>query len=202
MNASNTWNKSAKRSQRHSCWPLKKCGGLDPRFIPCLPQGQPSITRSYKSPDHAPEGKACTSTLWTFQSHLGIPHQLKTRITTFDENTSGVPQLSLKPYVETTQHGPNFTRPPPEVIEGEEGHYEIEQILASCPTRNRKSTQYLVKWKGYPNSENSWLPAKELTHAKDLLAQFRSKEGIPTLQVQQEPKEGILSRAKLVTTQT
>jgi hypothetical protein len=108
----------------------------------------------------------------------------------------------LKPYVETTQHGQNFARPPPEIIEGEEGHYEIEQILASRPTRNRKSTQYLVKWKGYPDSENSWLPAKELTHAGDLLAQFHSKEGIRTLQAQREPKEGILSRVKLVTTQT
>jgi transposase InsO family protein len=35
----------------------------------------------------------------------------------------------LKPYVETSTHGPNFTRPPPEIIGGEEGHYEIEKIL-------------------------------------------------------------------------
>jgi len=68
----------------------------------------------------------------------------------------------LKPYKETTTHGPNFTCPPLEIVGGEEGHYEIERILISRPTRNRKSTQYLVKWKGYPDSENSWLPAKEL----------------------------------------
>src|SRR5207302_8081641 len=62
-----------------------------------------------------------------------------------------------------------------------------------------KSTQYLVKWKGYPNSENSWLPAKELMHAKDALREFKSKhtpkEGIRVLQVQGGLKEGILSRA-------
>jgi hypothetical protein len=75
----------------------------------------------------------------------------------------------LKPYTETKEHGPNYARPPPEIVEGEEGHYEIELILASRPTRNRKSTQYLVKWKGYPDSENSWIPAKELTHAQELL---------------------------------
>ena len=75
----------------------------------------------------------------------------------------------LKPYVETTQYGPNFARPPPDIVAGEEGHYKIEKILASHPTRNRKSTQYLVKWKGYPDSENSWLPAKELTHAKTVV---------------------------------
>jgi hypothetical protein len=35
----------------------------------------------------------------------------------------------LKPYVETSAHGPNFARPPPEIIGGEEGHYKIEKIL-------------------------------------------------------------------------
>jgi len=80
----------------------------------------------------------------------------------------------LKPYKETTAHGPNFTRPPPEIVGGEEGHYEIERILTSRPTRNWKSTQYLVKWKGYPDSENSWLPAKELQSACELLKQFHN----------------------------
>jgi len=37
----------------------------------------------------------------------------------------------LKPYVETSAHGPNFAQPPPEIVEGEEGHYEIEKILQS-----------------------------------------------------------------------
>jgi hypothetical protein len=111
----------------------------------------------------------------------------------------------LKPYVETSAHGPNFTRPPLEIIGGEEGHYEIEEILQERPTRNRKSTQYLVKWKGYLDSENSWLPAKELTHAKDALHKFKSrhapKEGIRVLQAQGGLKEGILSRATPVPSQ-
>jgi len=34
----------------------------------------------------------------------------------------------LMPYIETEVHGPNFTRPPPE-IENEEERYEIETIL-------------------------------------------------------------------------
>jgi len=42
----------------------------------------------------------------------------------------------LKPYKETIAHGPNFACPPPEIVRGEEGHYEIERILTSCPTRN------------------------------------------------------------------
>jgi len=106
----------------------------------------------------------------------------------------------LKPYTETAAHGPNFTRPPPEIVGEEEGHYEIEKILQSQPTRNRKSTQYLVHWKGYTEADRTWIPAKELTHAKELVAQFeamqkaaqKSKEGIQALQEQGKPKEGIL----------
>jgi hypothetical protein len=75
----------------------------------------------------------------------------------------------LKPYIRTPAHGPNFARPPSEIIGGEEGHYEIEKILQEWPTRNKKSTQYLIKWKGYLDSENFWLPAKELTHTQELL---------------------------------
>jgi len=106
----------------------------------------------------------------------------------------------LKPYNETTAHGPNFAHPPPEIVGGKEGHYKIERILTSYPTRNRKSTQYLVKWKGYPDSENSWLPAKELQLARELLKQFHDRQvRIVTtnqaLQAQWKPKEGILSQA-------
>ena len=60
--------------------------------------------------------------------------------------------------------------------------------------------EYLVHWKEYPDTENSWLLAKELTHAKELLAAFKckhpSKEGIQVLQAQGGLKEGILSWAK------
>jgi hypothetical protein len=59
--------------------------------------------------------------------------------------------------------------------------------------------QYLIKWKGYPTSENSWLPEKELTHAKELLNKFKQKTHIPVLQAQQNPKEGILSWTESVT---
>jgi hypothetical protein len=65
--------------------------------------------------------------------------------------------------------------------------------------------QYLIKWKGYPALENSWLPEKELTNAKELLNQFKqkhnSRQGISTLvlQAQQRPKEGILSQMQSTT---
>jgi hypothetical protein len=81
----------------------------------------------------------------------------------------------LSPYKETTAHGPNFTRPPPDIVEGEDEHYEIEFILQSRPTPNRKGLQYLIKWKGYPHSENSWLPASQMKHAAETVRQFHNK---------------------------
>ena len=59
----------------------------------------------------------------------------------------------LKPYMETAAHGPNFAHPPPEIVGEEEGHYKIKKILQSRPTRNRKSMQYLVHWKGYTEAD-------------------------------------------------
>jgi len=105
----------------------------------------------------------------------------------------------LKPYHETKEHGPNHEKPAPKIVNDKEGHYEIEAILMAQPTHNRKSTQYLIKWKGYPALENSWLPEKELTNAKELLDQFKQKHTLKqrintlALQAQQRPKEGILS---------
>jgi hypothetical protein len=33
----------------------------------------------------------------------------------------------LTPYIKTEEHGPNYTRPPPNMIEGEE-QYEVEAV--------------------------------------------------------------------------
>ena len=34
----------------------------------------------------------------------------------------------ISPYNETPAHGPNFTRPPPEIVQGEDDHYEVESV--------------------------------------------------------------------------
>ena len=49
----------------------------------------------------------------------------------------------LLPYRETREHGENFPRPPPDLIEGEE-EYEVESIQNS--RFFRRQLQYLVKW--------------------------------------------------------
>jgi hypothetical protein len=40
----------------------------------------------------------------------------------------------LKPYYETKKHGPNYEKPTLEIVNDEEGHYEINSILMAWPT--------------------------------------------------------------------
>ena len=81
----------------------------------------------------------------------------------------------LTPYTETTEHGPNYTRPPPTIVEGETDHYEVETVVDARPTPNRRGIKYLVKWKGYPESENSWVPASGMKSAADLVKTFHQR---------------------------
>ena len=75
----------------------------------------------------------------------------------------------LLPYSETTSHGPNFSQPPPDLIENEE-EYEVEQIKAHRSFGRSKCLQYLIKWKGYPESDNTWEDAIDV-HAPELVKQ-------------------------------
>ena len=68
----------------------------------------------------------------------------------------------LTPYKETAFHGSNYTRPPLDLINDEE-EYEVEQILDSRVRGRNWQVQYLVKWVGYPDSDNQWLDADQLT---------------------------------------
>jgi len=76
----------------------------------------------------------------------------------------------LTPFKETSFHGTMDTRPPPDLIEGEQ-EYEVEVILTHC--NYRRKLQYLVKWKGYDTSENTWEPEDHLTHMKELLSEYK-----------------------------
>ena len=79
----------------------------------------------------------------------------------------------LTPYRETEFHGPNYTRPPPDLV-GEEEQYEVEQVLDECNYGHWKKKQYLVKWKGYPDSDNQWLDAKDMDNTQELIAEFHN----------------------------
>jgi hypothetical protein len=79
----------------------------------------------------------------------------------------------LTPYIETDFHGPNYMRPPPDLINKEE-EYEVEQVLSSRRHGRGRKVQYLVKWKGYPDSDNEWVNWDNM-HAEEALEEFRKQ---------------------------
>ena len=56
----------------------------------------------------------------------------------------------------------------------EEDNFEVEKIL------EQDGQRYLIKWKGYPDSENTWEPKTNLTNCQELLRQFyQAKQNHP-----------------------
>jgi hypothetical protein len=78
----------------------------------------------------------------------------------------------LSPYKEMEQYGPVFIPPPPDLIEGQE-EQEIEAILDVRRKGRGHNHQYLIKWKGFPSSENEWVE-RDAMHADDLIKQFHT----------------------------
>ena len=50
----------------------------------------------------------------------------------------------------------------------EDREFEVEEIIDQRPGK------YLVKWKGYPDSENTWEPTKNLTNCQDKINEYKS----------------------------
>jgi len=67
----------------------------------------------------------------------------------------------LTPYSKTKEHGENYARPPPNLVGGTE-QYEVEAICSHQRQGRGRQLQYLVKWLGYPESNNTWEPAGHL----------------------------------------
>jgi transposase InsO family protein len=64
-------------------------------------------------------------------------------------------------------------------VEAIEPEYEVEHILEYKVTREGQEL-YLVKWKGYDDSENTWEPPEHLENAKQKITQFRKAAEPPT----------------------
>jgi hypothetical protein len=74
-------------------------------------------------------------------------------------------------YKETIMHGPNYSRPTPELIDGEE-EYSVEKILDSRWFSRRRQLQYLVKWEGYSDLDNMWIDSDDI-FAEDKVQEFK-----------------------------
>jgi hypothetical protein len=76
-----------------------------------------------------------------------------------------------------------------------------EKVLQSKLSPNKRGVLHLVKWKGYSDSENSWLPASQMKHTPALVQQFHQKNpsapqptNLRVLTAHHYHKEGILSQ--------
>ena len=59
--------------------------------------------------------------------------------------------------------------PPPDIIDDHE-EFEVERILDARMRRGK--VQYLVKWKGYPDVDNLWIPIESCQNAREELDDF------------------------------
>ena len=76
----------------------------------------------------------------------------------------------LMTYKETSEHGPNFLQPPPDLIDSKE-EYEVKAILGhrgkpGCCT-------FLIRWKGYSIAEDTWEPERNLGNAQPLISEYK-----------------------------
>ena len=78
----------------------------------------------------------------------------------------------LKPFKEDTlwPDRKQVIRPPPDLV-GDHLEYEVEGIL-KCRNHKRKGKEYLVKWRGYHEKEATWVAAKDMVHAKEIVERF------------------------------
>src|SRR6266702_760768 len=110
--------------------------------------------------------------IWTFShQESSIRHIIQSRTSSTMENTPGIHANLLTPYKETALHGPHFTRPPPDLINGEE-EYEADEVQKVRRQGQGCKLHYLVKWKGFPTSDSTREPVEHLKHAPELITDF------------------------------
>jgi Chromo (CHRromatin Organisation MOdifier) domain len=77
----------------------------------------------------------------------------------------------LTPYKEMEKHGLDFLDPPPDIIKGKP-EWEVEQILDHQHIQNK--TQYLIWWKDYLPTYDSWEAESDI-NTPTLLSNYLTK---------------------------
>ncbi|CAI5947953.1 unnamed protein product [Closterium sp. NIES-65] len=84
----------------------------------------------------------------------------------------------LKPYKDPNQQfqGRQLLPPPPVLIQ-DEPEYEIERVL-SHRRRGGKTLEFLIRWKGYDPTEDSWVAEADMGNARRALKDYLVKQGV------------------------
>ncbi|CAI5461314.1 unnamed protein product [Closterium sp. Yama58-4] len=84
----------------------------------------------------------------------------------------------LKPYKDPNQQfqGRQLPPPPPVLVQ-DEPEYEIERVLTHR-RRGGKTLEFLIRWKGYDPTEDSWVPEADMGNARRALKDYLVKQGV------------------------
>ncbi|CAI7741815.1 unnamed protein product [Closterium sp. NIES-54] len=84
----------------------------------------------------------------------------------------------LKPYKDPNQHfqGRQLPPPPPVLIL-DEPKYEVERVLTHR-RRSGKTLYFLIRWKGYDPSEESWVAEADMGNTRHAIKDYLVKQGV------------------------
>ncbi|GFF87007.1 protein CHROMATIN REMODELING 5 [Aspergillus lentulus] len=66
---------------------------------------------------------------------------------------------------------------------GKKREYELERVVAKRTHKTKGGkikTQYLVKWLGFEDHENTWLDDKDLEQAQELINEYENRQAATT----------------------
>ena len=95
----------------------------------------------------------------------------------------------LTPYRETPTHGANYQHLPPDLIDGVE-EFEVEKVLDLCRHGRGCKLQYLIKWKGYPDSDNQWVNRDDVKESLDAIWDFKRSNPNREVHIKVSPSPG------------
>ncbi|CAI5480573.1 unnamed protein product [Closterium sp. Yama58-4] len=84
----------------------------------------------------------------------------------------------LKPYKDPNQQfqGRQLPPPPPVLVQ-DEPEYEIERVLTHR-RRGGKTLEFLIRWKGYDPTKDSWVAEVDMGNARRALKDYLVKQGV------------------------
>ncbi|KAJ3474331.1 hypothetical protein NLI96_g12517 [Meripilus lineatus] len=98
------------------------------------------------------------------------------------DNYPGSPVFNLqhlRRYVDSpAEFGPRMTLADTRLGKPATEEYEVERILGHKFDKKKQSITYLVRWKNFDPSHDSWLTPRDLRNAPDLLRDYRRSAGL------------------------